>query len=188
MSKCRIAHRTAADLRQVFSKTRAAQASGLGRQHNTLKCRCYVTGKLSHLRIDTSENNRIRIVALGEESREDAGADLLAVIAALGLKAYVGGVALRVGGVRGHCAAAGQRVGRGRRPPQVPLAGAVLLKVDQTAAGYPAHLHSSTVVPFEIHQQYQADPPVNGGIQPLEGYCLAAQDAYGTSLTSQVNS
>lgn len=67
-------------------------------------------------------------------------ARLLAVVAALRLEADVGGVALVVGGVGGN-ATARHRAGGSRRPAQVLLAGAVLLKVDQAAACYAAHLH-----------------------------------------------
>ncbi len=64
---------------------------------------------------------------------------LLAVVAALGLQADVGCVALIVGGVGGHIPA-GQRIGRRGRAAQVLLAGAVLLEIHQSAAGDAAHL------------------------------------------------
>ncbi len=82
-----------------------------------------------------------------------AGAHLLAVFPALGLQADVGGVAIGVGRVGGHRRAARQHVGRRRCAPQVPLAGAVLLKVDQAAACDPAHLRAVDQSPLNDSSQ-----------------------------------
>ena len=67
---------------------------------------------------------------------------LLAVAAALGLQAHIGGIALSVRGIGSHHGSSREGSSSRGGLAQVLLAGAVLLKVHQAAACDPAHLQS----------------------------------------------
>ena len=90
---------------------------------------------------------------------------LLAVAAALRLQADVRGVALRVGGVGGHDGRAGERPRDRRGLAQVLLAGAVLLKVHQAAAGDAAHLQGRDCESSSRCDAYAEDAHAGGQVR-----------------------